>query len=114
MRTHTIAASALLLLTLTGCSTPALPTPPSPAPSVTWSAPPSLTMALGPDATETLAWEIFDHGGGASQLRVNPARPFKVEFMAATLEYPSWADANDAVIPSKDGRWFWFHATYTD
>jgi hypothetical protein len=100
-------ASALLIASLTGCAASTLPAIPSPAPSVS-------DTVLGPDPTEAYAWEIFDHGGGAAKLIVNPSRPYKVEFMAATLEYPSWADAKDAIIPGKDGRWYWFHATYLD
>jgi hypothetical protein len=105
-----IAPLALAAL-LTGCAAAT----PTPASSVTWSAPAVLTQALDQDAQiEAHAWEIFEHGGGASKLRVNPDRPFKVEFMAATTEYPKWADANDAIVPGKDGRWYWFHATYLD
>lgn len=114
MRKHTITVSALLLASLTGCA--AASTPAAPAPSVTWQAPDVLNLALADAdaaATEAHAWEIFDHGGGAAALRVDPSRPYKVVFMSATPGYPSWAGPDDAVIAAKDGRWYWFAVSYT-
>ena len=97
-------ASALLLAALTGCAATSTPGYVVPAASALPS----------PDSTEEYAWEIFDHGGGSSKLRVDPSRAYKVTFMSATPSYPSWAGPDDAVIPAKDGRWYWFAVSYTD
>lgn len=75
--------------------------------------PPAETITVT-DPTEAQAWEIFEHGGGAAKLRVDPSRPYRVEFMSATPEYPSWAGPMDAVVVGKDMRWYWFAASYTD
>lgn len=66
------------------------------------------------DPTEAAAWEIYDNGGGSSKIRVDPTRPYRVDFVSATHDYPSWAAPDDAVVVGKDGRWFWFAVTYTD
>lgn len=109
-------ASALLIASLAGCaasSTPAL-TEDSPG----WDCATMGNRICTPldtrTGTQATAWEIWDNGGGSSKLRVDPSRPYRVDFVGASETYPHQAPAEDALAVGKDGRWYWFHLTYTD
>lgn len=125
----TLTALTLSAASLTGCAGPV----PSTAPTLTWSPPPVLALALpcledapcwdcrtmgnhacGPVTEDAAAaWRIFDHGGGAAMLPVDPSSAYRVDFMGAGDDYPRGFNAlTDAAAVGKDGRWYWFRATY--
>lgn len=136
MRKHTLTVSALLLASLTGCAAASTGVgAPTPTPTLTWAAPHSLTQALAcqeddpcwdchtmgdlvcghPSAEDTAAgWAAWDYSRGAASLHVDPSRPFRVDFVGTALDYPRRLDADSAAIVGKDGRWYVFHAAYTD
>jgi hypothetical protein len=59
------------------------------------------------------AWAAWDANDGASLLNMDPARPFRVDYMASTPEAPQNMTANDVAV-MLDGTWYVFHASYTD
>lgn len=107
MRLPLTLTALALAASLTGCAGA-----PAPSASLNWSPPPVLELALSDDAA---AWEIFEHGGGTRHLPLDTSRAHKVVFLGAATEYPAgFVALTDAAIPGKDGRWYWFRASYTD
>lgn len=101
MRKLALTLSALTLAaSLTGCAGPL--TEPAPVASS------SLTRTAADTVTEEYAWTLYEQGGGSARIKVDPTRGYRVTFMSATTVYPHWAGPNDAVVPGKDGRWYWF------
>lgn len=64
------------------------------------------------DAVE--AWRQFDLQGGAARLVVEePSRPYRVDYMASTPDYPQNTDKYDLVLAGR-GTWYVFRASYLD
>lgn len=60
------------------------------------------------------AWDTWVKAEGARQLKVDPSRPYRVDFMAATPDYPQNMDTYDLALPGTTGKWYVFRASYTD
>jgi len=60
------------------------------------------------------AWAAWDANNGASLLNMDPARPFRVDYMASTPEMPQNMTADDVAVMDAGGTWYVFHASYTD
>ena len=61
-----------------------------------------------------VAWQVWEEQDGARQLRVDPSRPFKVQYMVSTPDAPQNMDTYDLALLGKDGRYYVFRAEYTD
>ncbi|UOK18426.1 membrane protein [Arthrobacter phage BruhMoment] len=60
------------------------------------------------------AWLVWEQQEGERKLKVDPSRPYRVDYMASTPDYPQNMDAYDLALVGKDGRWYVFRATYLD
>lgn len=60
------------------------------------------------------AWEVYEQQDGNRKLKVDPTRPYRVDYMVSTPDYPQNLDTYDLVLVGKDGRWYVFRASYTD
>lgn len=60
------------------------------------------------------AWEAWDVAGGEIDLELDPSRPYRVDYVASSEDYPENMDKYDLALVGKDGRWYVFRATYTD
>lgn len=71
---------------------------------------PSPTPAAAvPDAVD--AWKTWDLAGGASQLKVDCAGAFRVDFTGASPAYPAGLDRHDLALPGTTGKWYTFRAS---
>lgn len=64
--------------------------------------------------SSVIAWETFEESGGPQGLKVDPTRPFRVDYMGSTPDYPENTDQYDLVLVGKDYQFHIFRATYTD
>jgi hypothetical protein len=102
---------------------PPMATAPSPTASVTsceedmpcWTCSPADDRVTGSsDEYACTAWQTFEEAGGAKSLKVDPSRPFRVDYMMSTDTYPENMDKYDLALVGKDFRWYVFRAFYTD
>lgn len=70
--------------------------------------------SCGADPDEDKAWAVWEESDGAHKLKVDPSRPYRVDWMAVTDDYPQNMDSYDLALVGKDGRWYVFRASYTD
>lgn len=102
----------------------ALPAPSIPSPGVGVPAPLTehdrgwdcLTMGNyicgDPDEVRaTPAWDTFDRFGGAAKLKVDPSRPFRVDYVGYATQSPKLT-GDDLAMPGTDGLWYVFRASY--
>jgi hypothetical protein len=59
----------------------------------------------------TPAWDTFDTWGGAAKLKVDPSRPFRVEYVGYATHSPKLT-GEDLAMPGTDGYWYVFRADY--
>ncbi|QWY82840.1 hypothetical protein PP641_gp100 [Arthrobacter phage SilentRX] len=59
----------------------------------------------------TAAWDAWDAGDGPRKLRVDPSRPFRVEYVGYAVHSPKLT-GEDAAVPGTDGLWYVFRASY--
>lgn len=59
------------------------------------------------------AWAAWDKAAGWRSLRVDPSKPFMVEYVGAAISSPKLAE-NEAAVPAIDGMWYVFRATVTE
>lgn len=80
--------------------------------------PPSVTPApiaqcqrdTATDAECTYAWQVWDYSGGPSKLRMDPSKPFRVDYLGSTADYPRDLAEYDLALVGKDGNWYVFRA----
>jgi hypothetical protein len=68
------------------------------------------------DAAQThaaTAWQAWDRTQGWRTLRVDPARPFRVDYVGTATAYPTLTDGEAAILWT-DGKYYVFRANYTD
>lgn len=59
----------------------------------------------------TPAWEAFDTQGGARKLKVDPSRPFRVDYVGYAVETPRLTGDQLGIV-GIDGIWYIFEAGY--
>lgn len=64
------------------------------------------------DADRAAGWHVWDTSDGARSLRVDPSRPYRVDYLGTSAR-PELAD-NEAAVVGRDFQWHVFRATYTD
>lgn len=67
-----------------------------------------------PNDDACAAWDVWEKADGARQLKVDPARPFRVEFVGATDGAPENLGTYDLALPGLGEKWYVFRAAYTD
>lgn len=60
------------------------------------------------------AWKVWKEQNGAHKLKMDPSRPFRVEYMASSDDSPENMDGYDLALLGKDGRYYVFRASYLD
>ncbi|QOP66866.1 hypothetical protein SEA_ODYSSEY395_117 [Arthrobacter phage Odyssey395] len=68
----------------------------------------------GQDPDRDAAWRTFVEEDGARKLKVDPSRPYDIDWMTVTDDYPQNMDTYDLALVGKDGRWYVFRASYAD
>ncbi len=123
-RASLIAASiGLSILALTGCVSAA---PPAPAPATTsasvlqeddpgWDCATMGNKVCGtPSESENAtAWNVWESGRGPSKLRLDPSRPYRVEYVGRYSSVPPTKDG-EVALTGKDGDSYLFRVHYTD
>lgn len=128
MITHRYALPALATLALVGGLAVGTLAPsggvggptPSPARAVLMEDDPGWDCTLdgdricGPltDAARAAGWRVWEEQGGTRHLRVDPSRPYRVEYRGVSAR-PQLAD-NEAALVGRDFQWHVFAAVYTD
>lgn len=64
------------------------------------------------DATSGDGWRVWNESDGPRHLRMDPSRPFRVDFIGTATQYPE-IRPYDLALPAKDGKWYVFRAEYT-
>lgn len=128
MLTHRYAIPALLTLALAGGLTiGALApergvVPPTPTPTMVglmeddpgWDCARDGNRICGPltDDAAAAGWRVWDAQEGTRHLRVDPSRPYRVEYLGTSAR-PSLTDDMIALV-GRDFQWHVFAAVYTD
>lgn len=60
------------------------------------------------------AWLAYVQADGDRNLKVDPSRPFRVEYVGSSDEYPQNLGTYDLAVVGTDGHWYVFRAVYTD
>jgi hypothetical protein len=79
-----------------------------------WACTPNDDRCKSSDPYAEIAWRTFEEEGGARSLKVDPSRPFRVDYVGSTDGVPENTDAYDLVLTGKDFRSYIFRAAYTD
>lgn len=64
------------------------------------------------DAARAAGWRVWDEQQGTRSLRVDPSRPYRVEYRGTSAR-PKLAD-NETALVGRDFQWHVFAAVYTD
>ena len=64
------------------------------------------------EAARAAGWRVWDEAQGARSLRVDPSRPYRVEYRGTSAR-PSLAE-NETALVGRDFQWHVFAAVYTD
>lgn len=59
-----------------------------------------------------IAWRAWDKQNGGRYLKLDPSRPYRVEYVGIARHSPTLT-ADEVALPSWNG-WYVFRATYTD
>lgn len=71
-------------------------------------------MVCGTIDDSAQAWETFDANGGPALLPTDLQRPFRVDYVTSTPEYPQNLTERDVIVQGADGTWYVFAVTFTD
>jgi hypothetical protein len=113
MRLRTaLAAAALAAAALTACT----PAPVCQEDDPCWDCHSLGNRICGPatDADRAYAWAVWDYADGPRALKVDPSRPYRVDYVGSSLDYPRGLRPYDLPLVGKDGHWYVFRAAYTN
>ena len=65
------------------------------------------------DDVQKHGWEVFDTAHAAAGLRLDPSRPYRIDFRGWAVRSPKLQE-NDVAVVGTDFKWYVFRATYLD
>lgn len=71
-------------------------------------------MVCGTIDDSAQAWETFDANGGVFLLPTDLKRPFRVDYVTSSPEFPQNITERDVMVQGADGTWYVFAVTFTD
>ena len=109
LRTASLIAIALALTSTAGCSVANAVHEESPS----FNCYTDGNRLCGPtDDTSRDGWRVWQEQDGPRQLRVDPSKAFRVDFVGTATQYPEMRPYDLALV-GKDGKWYVFRASYT-
>lgn len=70
-------------------------------------------VLVTPESEHVTAWNVWESGRGPSKLRLDPSRPFRVEYVGRSSSVPP-ASEGAVTLTGKDGLSYTFAVRYTD
>lgn len=65
------------------------------------------------DAERAAGWAVWDYANGAHSLKMDPSKPFRVDYVGNSIDHPRNLRENDLALVGKDGKWYVFRAVVT-